>query len=102
MAEIANLVSVNAFVLLLLPFFSGMVFDFIQPGMVFSKYGDWVFHEERLELDMPKWKKPLFGCLKCTHVWVCIIYLILAGDFNIINLLYISLSYFILTLFYYR
>lgn len=102
MAEFVSLVSVNQFVLLMLPFVSGMVYDFFQEGMIFSFYGDFLFKEEREGLNMPKWKKPIGGCLKCFHVWVCILFLLIVGDFKFINLPLISVSYFILTISYYR
>lgn len=101
MAEIATLVNVNGIILLLLPFFSGMVYDFFQPGMIFSRYGDWLFHEERLEWNMPWYKKPLGGCLKCFHIWVCIVFIILSGDISAKYLTHIGVSYYILTRSYY-
>lgn len=96
MDEIANLVTVDGIVILLLPFFSGMLYDFFQPGMVFGRYGEWLFKDEKW------WKKPLGACLKCFHIWVCIGYILALGTLDIKNILYISISYFILTTCYYK
>lgn len=102
MEEIATLVNANCFILLLLPFLSGMLYDFFQPGMVFSKYGDFVFKEEREDKEPKWWKKPIGGCLKCMHVWVCILFILWTGDIDAKYVPFISLSYYILTLCYYR
>lgn len=101
MDGIANLVNANAVVLLLLPFFSGMLYDFFQHGMVFGKHGDWLFAEERNGLPMPWYKKPLGGCLKCFHIWICIGFIVVSGDINAKYLPFIGVSYYILTYVYY-
>lgn len=52
--------------ILLTPFLSFMLYDFMQDGMIFGWYGKLI---DRL----PTWlNKPLGGCLKCFHVWVVI------------------------------
>lgn len=63
MERIAEIVSVS---ILLTPFLSFMLYDFMQDGMIFGWYGKLI---DRL----PTWlNKPLGGCLKCFHVWVVI------------------------------
>lgn len=79
---------------------SYMLYDFMQDGMIFSFYGNWLKKEinynkfvdiynqkedtkilmEKVELK--SWKKPLGLCLKCFHVWI--------------NILIILISYFLL------
>jgi len=64
MERIAEIVSVS---ILLTPFLSFMLYDFMQDGMIFSFWG-------KLIDGLPTWlNKPLGGCLKCFHVWVVIV-----------------------------
>lgn len=101
MDGIASLASVNGVIILALPFFSGMLYDFFQPEMVFAKYGDWLFAEQRKGYAMPWYKKPFGGCLKCFHIWVCIVFIIASGDIDIKYLTHLGISYYILTRSYY-
>lgn len=143
MEEIVSLASANStyLILLILPFFSGMIYDFLQKGMIFEKAGNWLFKEDQLNKSItdkievlkdqlsqtddetekealsteilaldsemtptPYWKKPIGNCLKCTHVWVCIIWMtvnwIFFIPFEISDLIkfipYLSVSYYIL------
>lgn len=105
MVETVMTANVNYLVLLILPFFSGMINDFFQSGMAFSRYGDFLYKEIREEKEMPKWKKPIGGCLKCFHVWVCIVWIVASTHlhFDIVKfILFLSLSYYILTNRYYE
>ena len=79
-----------------MPFVSFMLYDFMQEGMIFSKYGKWIE-------TLPEWLyKPLGGCLKCFHVWCVIVAGIYFGvpiDKFIISL---GCSYVILDKVFYR
>ena len=97
--------NVNYLVLLILPFFTGMINDFFQSGMIFSRYGDFLYKELREDKEMPFWKKPIGGCLKCFHVWVCIGWIAFTQgcETDIVKfILFLSLSYYILTNRYYE
>lgn len=85
--------------ILVLPMLSHMLYDFFQKGMIFEFYGNWLFKEERQELDMPFYKKPLGGCLKCFHIWVCIFFTLSYSGFDVDIykwILAVSISYYIL------
>jgi hypothetical protein len=62
---------------LILPFLSYMLYDFMQEGMIFGRYGKW------LETINPFLAKPLGLCLKCFHVWVVIGFTLLFLDFEL-------------------
>lgn len=63
MEKIVEIVSVS---ILLTPFLSFMLYEFMQEGMIFSFWGKFID-------GLPTWlNKPLGGCLKCFHVWVVI------------------------------
>lgn len=108
MEKIADLASANWIFLsiLLLPYLSFMLYDFMRKGMIFQWYGNLVnkeiyfndeidlqietlkisecFNDEIKALELqkiyePRWKKPLGSCLKCFHVWVVIIYFIITS-----------------------
>lgn len=82
---------------------SFMLWDFMQKGNIFERYGSWVNKEERENNDIieqinilsdektkeaeeaisylktciqkiPAYKKPLGNCLKCFHIWVFLIF----------------------------
>ena len=138
MEKIVCLASANYtyLALLIVPYLSYMLYDFMQPNMILSWYGDWLrkeenrnkeieFHNELQQNDLEKgiitinevyvlkklktpiYKKPLGLCLKCFHVWVCIITFLILNNFDFlffINLKFIfalSLSYGILVKEYY-
>ena len=138
MEKIVNLASANYtyLALLIVPYLSYMLYDFMQPNMILSWYGDWLrkeenrnkeieFHNELQQNDLEKgiitinevyvlkklktsiYKKPLGLCLKCFHVWICIITFLILNNFDFlffINLKFIfalSLSYGILVKEYY-
>jgi len=63
MEKIASLAHVS-YILLLTPFMSYMLVDFMQAGMIFESYGKW------LQNINPIFAKPLGLCLKCFHVWI--------------------------------
>lgn len=69
--------------------FSYMLYDFMQDGMIFSKYGAWIRSGDVF------WKKPLGNCLKCFHIWIAIIIqIIFISKFNLLLfILTISYSY---------
>lgn len=47
--------------------FADMIDDFLQPGMIFSFWGRVLEKNSNFE----KWYfKPLWGCLKCTNIWI--------------------------------
>ena len=138
MEKIVCLASANYtyLALLIVPYLSYMLYDFMQPNMILSWYGDWLrkeenrnkeieFHNELQQNDLEKGiitinevyvlkklktpiiKKPLGLCLKCFHVWICIITFLILNNFDFlffINLKFIfalSLSYGILVKEYY-
>lgn len=138
MEKIVCLASANYtyLALLIVPYLSYMLYDFMQPNMILSWYGDWLrkeesrnkeidFHNELQQNDLEKglitmnevyllkkvktpfYKKPLGLCLKCFHVWICILVFALLTNFDIlffINIKFIlalSLSYGILVKEYY-
>lgn len=92
----------NYLALLIVPYLSYMLYDFMQPNMILSWYGDWLRNGKREFI-----KKPLGLCLKCFHVWVCIITFLMLNNFDFlffINIKFIfalSLSYGILVKEYY-
>jgi hypothetical protein len=43
-----------------------MLWEYWQPGMIFSPYGKWV------ESGKQWWKKPLGACVTCFNAWVTI------------------------------
>ena len=89
MVEIVSLVNVDYIWLLLTPLLSYMLYDFMQEGMIFERYGKW------LETINKTIAKPLGLCLKCFFVWVFI--LIVLVKF----ILLLSLAYlFLIKLFY--
>lgn len=119
--------------ILFLPYFSYMIYDFMQDGMIFSWFGNWLRKEENLnkiidekikiaiienedlkvikkieseKIKIPFYKKPLGQCLKCFHIWICIIFIMAYVDFlfftNIKILIAISLSYSVLVKEYYK
>jgi len=67
MVEIVSLVNVDYIWLLLTPLLSYMLYDFMQDGMIFERYGKW------LETINKTIAKPLGLCLKCFFVWVFIL-----------------------------
>ena len=138
MEKIANLALANYsyLALLLVPYLSYMLYDWMQDGMILEWYGDWLrkeesrnkeidFHNELQQNDLEKglitmnevyllkkvktpfYKKPLGLCLKCFHVWICILVFLSLNDFdflffiNIKFILALSLSYGILVKEYY-
>ena len=118
MEKIVNLASANYsyLALLIVPYLSYMLYDFMQPNMILSWYGDWLRKEQdfnkktkvlKKHLPIPIYKKPLGLCLKCFHIWVCIIIFLILNNFEFlffINLKFIfalSLSYGILVKEYY-
>jgi len=89
MEKIVSLAHVEL-VILLSPFLSYMLWDFMQDGMIFQRWGKF------LET-IPEWiAKPLGGCLKCFHVWV-VIFLSIYLQIDFINfLISLGVSYVIL------
>lgn len=115
-----------------LPFVSSMLYDFFQKGMIFEFYGNWLFKEDRHNemvesntlppmdftkgglvtneiiqdygkiKETPFYKKPLGNCLKCFHIWVCIVFtlsyfLLNHLDLNLFKwITSVGISYFIL------
>lgn len=78
-------------VILLLPCVSYMLYDWMQEGMIFEKYGIAI-------QKFPMWlAKPLGYCLKCFHVWVVIIFSIYTEVDFLKFLISLGLSYVILT-----
>lgn len=65
MDVIANLVHVSILILTSVSI-SYMLYDFMQEGMIFDRYGKW------LQTINPIFAKPLGLCLKCFHVWISI------------------------------
>lgn len=103
MEWIATLAYANKFYLaiLILPFFSGMIYDWFQKDMVLSIYGDWLNKERGKILTFIK--KPLGACLKCMHVWVCIIWFLCFCDLNVLKFLpLLGVSYYILVKSYFE
>lgn len=94
MEKIVSLADVELFILFL-PFLSFMLYDFIQKGMIFEKYGDW------LETINPFVAKPLGLCLKCFHVWVVIIFSLFIGVHFIKFIISLGISYVILVKLFY-
>lgn len=89
---IVQFVSAN-YVYILLVFsyaVSFMLYDFMQEGMIFEFYGKWLNNGKNNII-----KKPLGLCLKCFHVWVYIMILILSIVFFNQNF---NLLFFIITL----
>ena len=138
MERIENLALANYsyLALLLVPYLSYMLYDWMQDGMILEWYGDWLrkeesrnkeidFHNELQQNDLEKglitmnevyllkkvktpfYKKPLGLCLKCFHVWICILVFLSLSNFdflffiNIKFILALSLSYGILVKEYY-
>lgn len=95
MGKIANLVSADLLILAM-PCVSYMLFDFMQDGMIFSRYGKW------LETINQTLAKPLGACLKCFHVWVCIIAGIIIGVTFLKFIILLSISYVILVKLFYN
>lgn len=94
MEKIVSLASVDL-ILLLSPFLSYMLYDFMQDGMIFSKWGQW------LET-IPVWiAKPLGLCLKCFHVWVVIILALVVGVPFLKFIISLGVSYVILVKLFY-
>ncbi len=94
MEKIAQIVNVDL-VVLLLPFLSYMLYDFMQVGMVFEKYGTW------LNTINQTLAKPLGKCLKCFHVWIVIISSIIIGISFFKFIILLSISYVILVKLFY-
>ena len=94
MEKIVSLANVELFILFL-PFLSFMLYDFIQQGMIFEKYGDW------LETINPFVAKPLGLCLKCFHVWIVIIFSLIIGVPFIKFIISLGISYVILVKLFY-
>lgn len=82
-------------IVLLTPFLSYMLFDFMQDGMIFQKYGKW------LDTINETVAKPLGKCLKCFHIWVAIIVSIIFGISLSKFIISIGLSYVILVKLFY-
>lgn len=83
------------FLVLLMPMMSYMLFDFMQPGMIFEKYG-------KMLMSFPEWlAKPMGLCLKCFHIWVCIFFFIFFGEDFSKFILLLPVSYLILLKLYY-
>lgn len=94
MVEIASLVSAD-YLVLLMPMMSFMLYDFMQDGMIFSRYGKWLN-------TLPSWlAKPMGLCLKCFHIWVCILFFIFFGESLQTFILLTPTSYLILLKLYY-
>ena len=123
MEKIVTLASVDL-VLLLSPFLSYMLYDFMQDGMIFERWGKWLREEsdfnEMLEsekqkgnsswtdddwdeekIKVPFWKKPLGLCLKCFHVWVVIILALVIGVPFLKFIISLGVSYVILVKLFY-
>lgn len=88
--------------ILLVPYLSYMLYDFTQPNMIFSFYGDWLRNGKNDFI-----KKTLGLCLKCFHVWLSMLVFGILVDFDILFfisikfILALSLSYGILIKEYY-
>ena len=95
MEKIVSLVNVDL-VILLLPCLSYMLYDFMQDGMVFERYGRW------LETINETLAKPLGKCLKCFHVWICIIAGIIIGVSFLKFIILLSISYLLLIKLFYN
>lgn len=67
MEKIVSLVCVDYLWLLLTPLLAYMLYDFMQDGMIFERYGKW------LQTINEVIAKPLGLCLKCFFVWVFIL-----------------------------
>ena len=81
--------------ILLLPAFSFMIYDFMQPNMVLHWY-------YKLIVKLPTFfQKPLGMCLKCMHVWVCIVYGLIIHIALLKFIILTSLSYLILVKLFY-
>lgn len=91
---IVSLVNVD-FIVLILPMMSFMLYDFMQPEMVFEKYGKW------LQTINPFIGKPLGLCLKCMHIWICILFFVFFGQDFYKFILLLPVSYLILLKLYY-
>ena len=104
MEKIVNLALANYsyITLLLVPYLSYMLYDWMQDEMILEWYGKWLNNGKHEFI-----KKPLGKCLKCFHVWICILVFALLTNFDIlffINIKFIlalSLSYGILVKEYY-
>ena len=99
MVEIVSLVNVDYIWLLLTPLLSYMLYDFMQEGMIFERYGKW------LETINKTIAKPLGLCLKCFFVWVFIL-VAFCFSFSILIvlvkfILLLSLAYLILLKLFY-
>ena len=86
MERIVSLVSVDLLILVM-PCVSYMLYDFMQDGMIFQKYGEW------LETINETLAKPLGKCLKCFHVWVCIVAGFIIGVSFLKFIILLSISY---------
>lgn len=109
MEKIVSLANVELFILFL-PFLSFMLYDFMQLGMIFEKYGNWLKKEEyfnnktksvKKHLPIPFYKKPLGLCLKCFHVWIVIIFSLIIGVSFIKFIISLGISYVILVKLFY-
>ena len=94
MEKIVSLANVEL-IILLSPFLSFMLYDFMQPGMIFQRWRRW------LET-IPVWiAKPLGLCLKCFHVWVVIIIASVIGVPFLKFIISLGVSYVILVKLFY-
>ena len=89
--------------ILLLPFLSYMLFDFMQDGMIFKRYGKWL--ETIKPISIGKYSidiaKPLGLCLKCFHVWIVIVFSFIFGIEFSKFIISLGVSYVILVKFFY-
>ena len=95
MEKIVSLANVDL-ILVLVPFLSFMLYDFMQQGMIFEKYGEWI---NTLPVFIGK---PLGVCLKCFHVWVTILVAIHFGIPFFKFIISLSVGYVILVKLFYK
>lgn len=81
------------------PFVALMLYDFMQEGMIFEKYGRWL-SKEIIKKDgnkyVPKYKYPMGYCLKCFGFWVIVIYTLLPFSKILLFTILIGIAYYIL------